>query len=515
MIKINALGEALSIKPGQECLDSTAFVRGKHILQLCGSLVRKSIHEDFIESAHFTVREFLLSLSEDSDSSLRCYSLQVADEKYFAITALNYLCCEDFASEKLARETAATKVREGRYPRHPFREIASSSALEWASQHLDSTEVFLVHHMREDDNCCFLTRFLNTTEHWQHSRNQNLHRKAIKHGNARLLEDMIKAEVLDVDWIDDDTGKSALHLAVQENRLEIARCLLDHGFPCNLKSSRGETPLHMAAASASEDLILFLLSQGADTQALDHRMYTVWHFAVERNDCDTLMILQGTPVCHGALPTVNQKNESGESALILALILAMVGQPYEKVELLLEAGADTAVKDKKGWAPIHHAVSRGLLLTVQLFSRDLVCWRDRCIARLFESEYPDMLIIHLAALYGHVDCLRFILEFSSHFDIEDKALDWSLLMFAVISHDSSTVVYLLQRGARCTASSTGTTPLHIAVESRQPHMVNLLLQHGHDAHATDCEGVTPMMIAWRNRDPSIVSALNERDAQQG
>ncbi|KAL9043979.1 MAG: hypothetical protein Q9214_002852, partial [Letrouitia sp. 1 TL-2023] len=703
-INARALGEALSVKPGQERLDFTTFVHEERILQLCGSLVRKSIDEDCIESAHFTVKEFLLSLSEDSDSSLTFYSLnETVDERRFAITALNYLCCEDFENVETVQIIADADDKE-----YPFQRIASRFALGWAHDHLDIAEVFepltrlfspshagnrqllllnqsrtsrlvdgikeniwsdilfipSLHHAalaklprlcewllqnqneptesspfgpplacalcsfglgfkrdydyesmntiiqlllkwganpagqskinyHQDKRCmlcltlssfgedcpfsviqtlveggalycnkCFdtieelykryperapgqliksikpeqvepasqprLAQLMAVTLQLAESNSDTLVRtltsicnvsratgefiwKAIKFGNASFLANMIESKLLDVNWINEN-GENAVHLAVKENQLAITKCLLEYGFSLNVKSIGGVTPLHLATVSASEDLILFLLSRGAGVHALDQQMSTVWHYAVEENNWDALRVLQDVPQRIEALPMLNQKNIFGESALILASRGFLT---TDSANLLLKAGPDATIKDNNGWAAIHHATSENNLKIVQLLSHDCACWKDRCTFFVNNSpEYSDMLITHIAALKGNVQCLKFLLGFSAYFDIDDKSLGCSLLNFATISGNHDTVEYLLQSGASSTTASDGWTPLHFAVNLNHLHIASLLLQHGHDPHAADCNSVTPMMMARHNQYMAFILAVEEKDARQ-
>ena len=145
-MNIKALREALSVKAGMKRLDQASMPHEERILQLCGSLIRKSTGGKHLESAHFTVKEFLQSLQSSQKPSLTSYGLDIdADDNYFATIAGNYLCCEDFANPPLDWSPADRVDKSGKrnyYPEYSFWSIARSKHLGWARDYLDDPEVF-------------------------------------------------------------------------------------------------------------------------------------------------------------------------------------------------------------------------------------------------------------------------------------------------------------------------------------------------------------------------------------
>jgi ankyrin repeat protein len=64
-------------------------------------------------------------------------------------------------------------------------------------------------------------------------------------------------------------GKTALHIAMEFNRLEVARVLLDAGANASTAALDGHTALHVAAARWDADAVELLLAHGADVAARD------------------------------------------------------------------------------------------------------------------------------------------------------------------------------------------------------------------------------------------------------
>lgn len=145
-IKTKALSEALSVKPGMERLNRTAMVREERILQLCGSLIRRSVGEDCLEFAHFSVQEFLKSLGQAQKPDTAFYGLQAkVDWKNLAVTAFTYLCCEDFAnpcSPPNMLEVDSWCDRRDLYSQHPFRQVARKFILPRKNEDFEDPEIF-------------------------------------------------------------------------------------------------------------------------------------------------------------------------------------------------------------------------------------------------------------------------------------------------------------------------------------------------------------------------------------
>jgi ankyrin repeat protein len=105
------------------------------------------------------------------------------------------------------------------------------------------------------------------------------------HGHWRLSQFLVESGA-NVNYLEKDTGETALHAALSSHRAAqhlVVKVLLDSGADPNIATkpsaesgafmrdvrTRGETPLHRAAAFASEDTIQLLLDAGAKIHAKD------------------------------------------------------------------------------------------------------------------------------------------------------------------------------------------------------------------------------------------------------
>jgi hypothetical protein len=72
-----------------------------------------------------------------------------------------------------------------------------------------------------------------------------------------------------------------LHLAIQNNRFEIAKVLLENGADVNARNDHGMTPLHLAAQSGDVELAQMLLSHNARKDIRDHWGQTALMYATK------------------------------------------------------------------------------------------------------------------------------------------------------------------------------------------------------------------------------------------
>ena len=114
-------------------------------------------------------------------------------------------------------------------------------------------------------------------------------------------------------------GDTALHIAAAAFKRDIAAMLVAHGANCRARNRMGAEPVHYAADAnrwdpvAQAETIEFLISIGADPNALDDRGVSPLHRAVRTRSLDAVRAL----IDGGADP--NMSNKSGSTPLRLAV----------------------------------------------------------------------------------------------------------------------------------------------------------------------------------------------------
>ena len=140
---------------------------------------------------------------------------------------------------------------------------------------------------------------------------------------------------------EDDEGRTPLHLAANYGDVETVHVLLEYGANIGAKSNQGRTPLHLAVNHGSAEVVRVLLEHGADVGAEDDEARTPLHLAVNHGSLEVVRVL----LEHGA--NIGAKNNEGRTPLHLAVV-DRVGWKVEVVRVLLEHGANVGAEDNEG-----------------------------------------------------------------------------------------------------------------------------------------------------------------------
>jgi ankyrin repeat protein len=197
---------------------------------------------------------------------------------------------------------------------------------------------------------------------------------AIKSKHTRLLAFVVKRGRFDINQVDPNTGKTALHEACARCDANAIEQLLAAGADTEAETAKvdsddseeGLTPLLILCGmrGATIEAVGSLLDAGADAKATDKRGRTVLHVAVEAEIVKMLMAA-------GADPT--ESDEDGNLPLHEA---ARAGKHEIAREL---PGLGYTAQNETGMCPIHVACVEGWLEAVQLImhmrtnDKNIVC----------------------------------------------------------------------------------------------------------------------------------------------
>lgn len=255
----------------------------------------------------------------------------------------------------------------------------------------------------------------------------------------------------------DDQGNVPLHWAVETNKMESCRALLDLGADPNVLNTALLSPLHMAISLSHNNLVGLLLSYSAtDCNLRGDLGNTPVMLACSINNCDALTIL----IKHGA--KLCQQNKLGHFAIHAA---AFAGA-RKAMEVILKSGEEVGhtttghinYLDKSNSSPLHLAVRGGNIDTIRL-----------CIAaggKIDQQQNDKSTPLHLACTQGATEVVKLML--CSIDQVED--------------------VLNLTDGAH-------QTPLHRATIFDHTELVEYLISLGADLNSVDCKGNTPLLQA--------------------
>ncbi|XP_025024177.1 protein phosphatase 1 regulatory subunit 12C isoform X4 [Python bivittatus] len=142
----------------------------------------------------------------------------------------------------------------------------------------------------------------------------------------------------------DNEGWTPLHVAASCGYIEIAQYLLDHGANIAAVNSDGDVPLDIAEADNMEALLRAEIGKrGVDVE-------------VAKREEEEVMLRDARHWLNAGKISDEPHPKTGATALHVAAAKGYV----EVMRLLLQAGYDTNVQDKDGWAPLHAAAHWGV-----------------------------------------------------------------------------------------------------------------------------------------------------------
>lgn len=154
-------------------------------------------------------------------------------------------------------------------------------------------------------------------------------------------------------------GVPALVKALQEQSFKAAQVLVDAPETrTNVRNSRDESPLMLAALRGQERLVVQLVARGA---AVNQTGWTPLHYAATGGH------LRITAFLIGAHADVNAESPNGTTPLMMA---AMYGNS-EVVKLLLESGAEAYPRNDAGLSAEDFAAKAGRADSVRLIQQVL------------------------------------------------------------------------------------------------------------------------------------------------
>jgi ankyrin repeat protein len=150
------------------------------------------------------------------------------------------------------------------------------------------------------------------------------------------------------------TEGTPLIRAAEDDRLDVARVLVEHKANVNARNCVEETPLHFACRNGDLAMVKLLVEHGADPLAADSERATpLWHAAggafYENPPEKQHAAIAEFLATHGA--SLSAKNGEGETLLHLAAKTTRV----EVAKYLLRAGLDVNARMRNGITPLHYA----------------------------------------------------------------------------------------------------------------------------------------------------------------
>lgn len=235
---------------------------------------------------------------------------------------------------------------------------------------------------------------------------------------------------------DDRAGWTCLHYAAARGDTRVVEKMIENGADINSRTTRGETPLLLAAKHGALDTVGYLIRHGAGLKARDGlNGFTALHWAAKRY--------------HPAV-----------------------------VRRLLDAGAQVDARNQRGQTPLWQAARQRWHGNSEV--AHILVGADADIAAAANQGNTPLL---MAARAGHTPVVGYLLTQGADIGHRNASGETALYR-AVTGGHVDTARVLLARGADPNAIVNGRVPLQLALQRGDMQMANLLHANGATGYAT-------------------------------
>lgn len=275
-------------------------------------------------------------------------------------------------------------------------------------------------------------------------------------------------------------GNTPLHQAILASNLELTQFFLENGAKINMSNKRGDTPLHFSIAlyCPNWQLTWFLLEKGADINLQNTSKNSPLHLAAQRSNLELVQCL----LEKGA--NINGQNEERDTPLHLAT--SYLNKKFG--QFFLKKGANINLKNMSGNTPLH--------LAIRCSNWELAQFLVENGADINVQNEDGNTPLHLAIYHSSVETALVLIENGADINLPNNFAK-SPLHVAVQKDNAKVVEQLILKDTcnRNVQDKNGTTPLHAAIDSPNPNLVQLLLSNRADVNVQDRNGDTPLHLA--------------------
>ena len=345
---------------------------------------------------------------------------------------------------------------------------------------------------------------------------------AAQNGSFAILKELLTAGAT-VDVRDTATGGTPLFGAVQGQNIDCVTHLLEAGADANSVVRLGNktrTLLHIAAHFKSAEVVDLLIRHGANPNALDEKGGRPAGWAAQSGSVD---ILKQLKAAGGDILAADR-------SLSTPLIAASLAGKIDAVQLLVEAGAPlnaqsldgdtalTAAVQAQHTAIVKLLLKNGALVDGGTVEKGCANWNEEIFPLILShGPSPDYYQKDPSALYytdfaissgGYKKAREFILAGVPSERLDQTARD-KLLLLACTEGDLALARSALNSGVNCKTCEVESqmTPTHIAAESGNVELFNLLVDSGFSIHTETQYGQTVLHSAAISGRPGIIRLL--------
>ncbi|KAL8667716.1 MAG: hypothetical protein Q9202_000571 [Teloschistes flavicans] len=309
--------------------------------------------------------------------------------------------------------------------------------------------------------------------------------RAIDYGYADVVKRMFEYPGVDI-FTTDTFRRTFLHGAAVNGHAEIVQLLIDRGLDKDFQDDCGRTPLHEACRNGKVNVVILLLASGASQSIKDKWHRTAWDVAWLHGHVKLMLVLEGKPADHSSVETMLGDYPDLKALPIWSL--ASMGRIQE---------LSVAIKDRPGGLPHLDPDTDNTALHTAVIANN-----PRIVDILLQAGLsPDSqnaqsrTPLHLAVLYGSLDCTKAILAYSPNLNTQDEFHQTPLLIAQIKSYFEIALL-LIEAGAHIDPNRIQIQAFFfLAIELAQPKALRILIDNGANVAEKNKVGKTALRVA--------------------
>jgi ankyrin repeat protein len=311
-----------------------------------------------------------------------------------------------------------------------------------------------------------------------------------------------------------DRGESFIHLTVYFNLVQVVKILEEYHVDWNLKNSKGQTPLHLAASQLNLDLVKFFIKKKLNVNEKDNENKTpIWN-ALESKENPYFVIkylLRKKAILENKSPTETIQDlakKNGHKKILLSIFKIQSNSKSENNQITFTNDSKWSEnidrRDERGMTELHKAtLSNSTQKVIDLLNKfaDPNISNDENITPLF-----------LATELSNFQIVKSLLDKGANTNYADTD-GFTPLMSATFNGNLEIVKLLLSKGAIVSQKNKfGDTALMIAARYGHLHLVKELISNSAHPNIQNKNLGTALIAATLAHEYKIVKYLLENSS---
>ncbi|XP_055838337.1 ankyrin-3-like [Episyrphus balteatus] len=324
-----------------------------------------------------------------------------------------------------------------------------------------------------------------------------------RNGYSEIVENMVKYGFSDNHVDINDTA--LLHNAIKMGNTKTIEDLINYGLNLTCKKKENCIVLHIAIKHKQFEVAKLLLTHGADVNAKDENKKPPIYYSVYNSDVNMTKLL----LSHGA--------NIQKSPELLGIATNKVCK--EIIEILLENDVDIEGTDKFGRTALHMCASQEYDVFFDIRKNS----PDSPEVKLAKAEIAQILLINganvnakttignytalwLACAKKSINLIEVLLKYEADVNIP---MGFTPLHIATESGNETIIEMLLKNNTNVVKSKqeNGDTALHIAARRGHKNALQILIKYGADVNLKNNKRDTALHLAAKGNNYEIVSIL--------